>query len=927
MERRGNRLFKNSGNAFVSSLIFLFVLIGTLRMCCEKTLHEAKLTSIFIQETQGYYLLENLMALARDYAYQIVQNPREPNLFLSPNAYRTKDKSQNANTYVIDFNGSLSKEQIVPNDFPLQITDNGWDIKGGPIFWKDNRKNANDERYISEVFMLGSLNLISNLLPNWTAHTVQTMEIERNPLCDFQLYAEGDITINTNIAPSSWAMTFSGPIQINGNARFSQYNGDKANNITFQNKLNFAGHAIEINNKSVEDYILPEKYHLFSTHDFYTNVYNTGYETYKLNVYNSTTPRQIDCYNKNPSPVSANTYDDYARFAYDTYKGNLNPYSRIYRPCGFDPENYYGWWDTTETRTSDPSIDKDKFVLNYCFGLHNFAQSSAQTSHDLYSEKYAAYSPTQAMQKLRGLNAYQMTEKARLVELQKPITGPGITLTLMINDNIPTEGSSLYVNNNFIYPTYIAKAFPPTKDNIFLNRYLKLKTQHDYLLFVQNKFLQAYGNNFFSLDNATQPTTSPNIQAHPGFHDNLVNNKLGFSAIRNTYPSIPSTFILEKNSFPLSSYNNDNYPPSKLVDCTTHWEIDNYVTRITTNESYNFLYDRNRAKWIQIIDFDIGALKDAIDSEISMDVWDKARHTILINTRWQGEKQPTRNYKINDSQDIRIDYATNRETFFDCYKDGSYNLPTGSEPVIDLGIRLINAEELPTGGLTFYSPYPIYIKGDFNTINTKPALIITDSITVLSPLWQDWRSSMDYYFSKLYYDGSKYTSHVTFSDAQVPTIYADIMTGRTHPYFWIKTPDITEGKQTYNPQSDFGIHDTFRTLEDLTERIKFHGSILLPYHCQEQWEPPIDFCKTTRNPVGFAYPNIDIFSRADVGIPACMPFYYKINRGRKTHCLGKTAYETLAGTTLYNKDWATASNTFSDYHTALPNYLKYETAP
>ena len=77
----------------MTSLIFLFILIGTLRLCNTKTLHEAKLTSIFVQETQGFYLLENLMHLARDYAYQIVQNPREPHLFLSASAYRAKDKS------------------------------------------------------------------------------------------------------------------------------------------------------------------------------------------------------------------------------------------------------------------------------------------------------------------------------------------------------------------------------------------------------------------------------------------------------------------------------------------------------------------------------------------------------------------------------------------------------------------------------------------------------------------------------------------------------------------------------------------------------------------------------------------------------------------------------------------------------------------
>ena len=207
-------------------------------------------------------MLENLMHLARDYAYQIVQNPREPHLFLSASAYRTKDKSsfkQANGTYndgwVIDFNGSLSKKQIVPDDFPLRIVENGWEIKGGPIFWKDNKKNEHDERYLAEVFMVGSLTFEPGFIPDWTMRTVQTMEIERNPLCDFQVYSEGDITFNTNINGDSWAMTINGPVQVNGNGRFSSTNGDSDNNIKFRNRFNCAGYALHVAGGNYNDYI------------------------------------------------------------------------------------------------------------------------------------------------------------------------------------------------------------------------------------------------------------------------------------------------------------------------------------------------------------------------------------------------------------------------------------------------------------------------------------------------------------------------------------------------------------------------------------------------------------------------------------------------------------------------------------------------
>ena len=130
-----------------------------------------------------------------------------------------------------------------------------------------------------------------------------------------------------------------------------------------------------------------------------------------------------------------------------------------------------------------------------------------------------------------------------------------------------------------------------------------------------------------------------------------------------------------------------------------------------------------------------------------------------------------------------------------------------------------------------------------------------------------------------------------------------------------------------------GFHDAIRSLSDLGDRIYIYGSIMLPYFCQEQWEPPIDFCKTSCvNPINYAYPMMWFPGRGNVGIPAGMPFYYRINRGRKTHCIGDAAYNAIIGDegkVLYKKNWNSkgAGFTFSDYHNALPNYLKYEVAP
>jgi hypothetical protein len=58
---------------------------------------------------------------------------------------------------------------------------------------------------------------------------------------------------------------------------------------------------------------------------------------------------------------------------------------------------------------------------------------------------------------------------------------------------------------------------------------------------------------------------------------------------------------------------------------------------------------------------------------------------------------------------------------------------TSSQPN---GIRLQNGAELKAP-LTVVSPNPVYIKGDYNTVNKKGASVITDAINLLSNAWND----------------------------------------------------------------------------------------------------------------------------------------------------------------------------------------------
>ena len=58
----------------------------------------------------------------------------------------------------------------------------------------------------------------------------------------------------------------------------------------------------------------------------------------------------------------------------------------------------------------------------------------------------------------------------------------------------------------------------------------------------------------------------------------------------------------------------------------------------------------------------------------------------------------------------------------------------------DAAIRLVNGEQLPVGGLTVATDNPLYIMGDYNVTDSKPASVLTDAINILSNSWDDANS-------------------------------------------------------------------------------------------------------------------------------------------------------------------------------------------
>jgi len=67
-------------------------------------------------------------------------------------------------------------------------------------------------------------------------------------------------------------------------------------------------------------------------------------------------------------------------------------------------------------------------------------------------------------------------------------------------------------------------------------------------------------------------------------------------------------------------------------------------------------------------------------------------------------------------------------------------------------VRVSNGRYLPSGGLTLATPQPLYVRGHFNapdvtagltnTTQVKPASLVSDAVTILSPNWSDaWNAS------------------------------------------------------------------------------------------------------------------------------------------------------------------------------------------
>ena len=136
-----------------------------------------------------------------------------------------------------------------------------------------------------------------------------------------------------------------------------------------------------------------------------------------------------------------------------------------------------------------------------------------------------------------------------------------------------------------------------------------------------------------------------------------------------------------------------------------------------------------------------------------------------------------------------------------------------------VGVRLVNGSTLPSSGgkgMTVVSQNPVYIEGDYNTVNKVPAAVMADAITVLSNNWKTNNSD------------TKGNQTADQRPAATTTVNAAFATG----------PSAESTLNAGNGQ----LENSIRFLEDWTgQTINYMGSLVELWHSQQAsgaWRSP-----------------------------------------------------------------------------------------
>jgi len=180
-------------------------------------------------------------------------------------------------------------------------------------------------------------------------------------------------------------------------------------------------------------------------------------------------------------------------------------------------------------------------------------------------------------------------------------------------------------------------------------------------------------------------------------------------------------------------------------------------------------------------------------------------------------------------------------------------------------VRVTNGRQLPDGGLTVATPQPLYVKGHFNaadvtagttdTSQAKPAALVSDAISILSPNWND--------------DWSAATSLDNRSAAN-NTVNAAFLSGIV--------PSVTvDGQRHYSG----GVENFPRFLENWTDTtFTYNGSMVVMFpsrYATNFWIDPGTYYRPPTRKWAFDSNFLDVTK-----LPAATPQVRKLQRGQWT---------------------------------------------
>lgn len=152
---------------------------------------------------------------------------------------------------------------------------------------------------------------------------------------------------------------------------------------------------------------------------------------------------------------------------------------------------------------------------------------------------------------------------------------------------------------------------------------------------------------------------------------------------------------------------------------TSYVSVTNFYYSYVTNVTF---YDYRESKTVQAVQVDVARLN----------AW-------LNNSSATGGQQYD---SLNNTGSTSKNHDISSIYVYNSAPDNSSSLPA---------VRLVNGQELPPDGLTVATPFPLYVKGNYNvttdgthysttlgnTTYTRPAALLGDAITVLSGNWSD----------------------------------------------------------------------------------------------------------------------------------------------------------------------------------------------